>query len=340
MSTNMLPDQSPFARSGLPVPDSDFLGLQLHDEDNLWGLGPISPALPQGFGNPNIERDLKNSHVRNGQPTPPPFDDKHPSQDPNHNIYPPLPQYQLGITPPFPDRGQRRSFSAQSGLDDDYSYSGGASSSSNNSNPKRRKLRGTAASNIHPVDFDDSPRYPERAKREKFLERNRLAASKCRQKKKEHTQQLEARYKEQSDKKEQLIMEISRLRSEILGLKNEVLRHAQCGDEPIKLHLAQMVKNITYNDTSTTMPDFSDAAEHVSTSEEPPTPTAQHRQHHRHHQPGMMSFGFDDALQMEPSAAASLEQQMRRDSEASMMSQGSYAFHSATDDGFDDLINV
>lgn len=336
MSTNMLPDQSPFARSGLPVSDSDFLGLQLPDEDNFWGLGPISPSLPQGFGNPNLERDLKNSHVRNGQPTPPPFDDKHASQDPNHNIYPPLPQYQLGITPPFPDRGQRRSFSAQSGFDDDYSYSGGASSSSNNSAPKRRKLRGTAASN----HFDDSPRYPEQAKREKFLERNRLAASKCRQKKKEHTQQLEARYKEQSDKKEQLMMEISRLRSEILGLKNEVLRHAQCGDEPIKLHLAQMVKKITYNDTSSTMPDFSDAAEHVSTSEEPPTPTVQHRQHHKHHQQGMTSFGFDDALQMEPSAAVSLEQEMRRDSEASMVSQGSYAFHSVTDDGFDDLINV
>ena len=141
------------------------------------------------FANSALERDLKNAQVRNGQPTPPPYDD------------------------------QGRDLS----LDMMESAS------------KRRRVREykTAAASLSP-DLDDAPH--ERAKRAKFLERNRLAASKCRQKKKEHTQRLECDFKEQSKKKEQLIAEIARLRSEILGLKNEVLKHAQCGDEPIKLH--------------------------------------------------------------------------------------------------------
>lgn len=355
MSIHMLADQSPFARTGLPMTDggnssfspgfqNEFHGLRLPEDEQLWDLSPMSPTmtswdakLDPGFGNPNLERDLKNAHVRNGQPTPPPFDDRRASQ----GMYPPLPQYQLGAASPpaFPDRSQHRSLSEQSTFDEDPPYSPGVSSSSN-TNMKRRKHRDSAVSKFSSISFGGSGR-PERAKREKFLERNRLAASKCRQKKKEHTVQLESRYKEQSDKKELLVTEISRLRSEMLGLKNEVLRHAQCGDEPIKLHLAQMVKKITYTDTSTGAPELSDAADAVSTTpEDSPTPIAQQqRRQGQLQQQGTMSFGFDDALQMEPAAAASLEQQIRRESESSLASQGSYPFTS-TDDSFDDLINV
>jgi hypothetical protein len=54
-----------------------------------------------------------------------------------------------------------------------------------------------------------------------------------------------------------------------------------------------------------------------------------------------LSFGFDDPLQLEPAAAAAaeaFEQQLRRDSEVSMVSESSYAF--SADETFDDLINV
>lgn len=129
---------------------------------------------------------------------------------------------------------------------------------------------------------------------------------------------LETRYKVQSDKREELNAEISRLRSEILGLKNEVLKHAQCGDEPIKLHLAQMVKQITYKDTQ-------DPTEPTELHEPTPAPARSPVSIR-----GAMSFGFDDPLQLD--GTASLEQQIRRDSEASM------AF--SADDDFDDLINV
>ncbi|BCR87450.1 bZIP transcription factor [Aspergillus chevalieri] len=80
--------------------------------------------------------------------------------------------------------------------------------------------------------------------RERFLERNRQAASRCRQKRKEHTQVLEERFKEQSTKHQQLQSEFRCLRMEILGLKNEVLKHAHCTDNHISEYLAQMLETV------------------------------------------------------------------------------------------------
>lgn len=325
MSTGNL---NPPLASGLPLADpvstvgpssfvatntfpGDFLGLPItEDEQQLWGLSPISPTMGTGswdakadaaaFAGSALERDLKNAQVRNGQPTPPPYEDQHSRES--------------------------------SGLEVE-------------SASKRRRAREckTAAASLSP-DLDEESPQQERAKRAKFLERNRLAASKCRQKKKEHTQQLESRYKEQSEKKERLVSEIARLRSEILGLKNEVLKHAQCGDEPIKLHLAQMVKKITDSDGPPPAPADPpiDIAENgpASPSEAAVTPTATTT---APAQTGStaLSFGFDDPLQLEPAAAAAaeaFEQQLRRDSETSLATESSYAF--STEDSFEDLINV
>lgn len=326
MSTGNL---NPPLTSGLPLTDpvstggpssfvaanafsGDFLGLPItEDEQQLWGLSPISPTMgtdnwdaakagAAAFAGSALERDLKNAQVRNGQPTPPPYEDHHSSES--------------------------------SGLEVE-------------SAGKRRRARECkiAAASLSP-DLDDASPQQERAKRAKFLERNRLAASKCRQKKKEHTQQLESRYKEQSEKKERLVGEIARLRSEILGLKNEVLKHAQCGDEPIKLHLAQMVKKITDSDGPPPVsadPPAVDLAENA-----PASPSAGALTPTRTTAPATtgstaMSFGFDGSLQLEPAAAAAaeaFEQQLRRDSEATLASESSYAF--PADDTFDDLINV
>lgn len=318
--------------SGLPIPDpvttvgpspftssnafsGDFLGLPITEEEQqLWGLSPISPTMGTGgwdakgdaaFAGSALERDLKNAQVRNGQPTPPPYEEHNARDSPGLNI---------------------------------------------ESASKRRRARESraAAASLSP-DLDEESPQQERAKRAKFLERNRLAASKCRQKKKEHTQKLEFRYKEQSDKKERLVGEIARLRSEILGLKNEVLKHAQCGDEPIKLHLAQMVKKITDNDGPPPAPVEPPLpiAEDIPASplEAAPTPTPAGAQTVTvAPAPATLtalSFGFDDPLQLEPAAAAAaeaFEQQLRRDSEASLVTESSYAF--STDDTFDDLINV
>ncbi|KAJ6102748.1 Basic leucine zipper (bZIP) transcription factor atfB [Penicillium sp. IBT 16267x] len=297
----------------------EFLGLPMPDEEQLWGLSPISPTLGSGgwdakadaaaFASSALERDLKNAQVRNGQPTPPPYEDQYTRES--------------------------------GGLD-----LGSAS--------KRRRAREyqAATDSLSPdLDLDDASPYQERAKRAKFLERNRLAASKCRQKKKEHTQVLEVRYKEQSEKRERLVGEIARLRSEILCLKNEVLKHAQCGDESIKLHLAQMVKKITDIDGPAPVASASAVAHSqidiMETASSPvaPTPTTTSGRSTATSQapaaPSTLSFGFDDSLQLEPAATAAaeaFEQQLRRDSETSLVTESSYGF--PADDNFDDLINV
>jgi hypothetical protein len=79
-------------------------------------------------------------------------------------------------------------------------------------------------------------------RREKYLERNRRAASKCRRQKKERNQQLENLYRKQSAEQERLLSERDRMRSELLSLKDELLKHAQCEDPPLKFYIAQMVE--------------------------------------------------------------------------------------------------
>ncbi|QKX58403.1 uncharacterized protein TRUGW13939_05525 [Talaromyces rugulosus] len=370
----MLAEQSPLAAPAFTTADavtapasfdsSDFLGLGFNADE--WNIGPLSPSFSSSWNNNskleaasaaapfatvNFERDLKVSsttaHVRNGQPTPP-------LEDSKNNITPPdafsmanFSRNSWDDTPTPPSSDDR---AGNPGGSFDYSSptAGGF--------PKRRRLRGSHKPSIATTissgaDSDDQtpPHHPheqrhERVKREKFLERNRLAASKCRQKKKEHTMQLESRFKEASDKRELLNAEISRLRSEVLGLKNEVLRHAQCGDEPIKLHLAQMVKQIANkdrDDPTATVPSTAAVAAAAAAAAsggggggtagdgngESLPDTALSPSSLR----DSVSFGFDDPLH-NMGGAESLEQQIRRDSEASIAM--------SADDDFNDLINV
>jgi hypothetical protein len=79
-------------------------------------------------------------------------------------------------------------------------------------------------------------------RREKYLERNRRAASKCRRQKKARNQQLENLYRKRSAEHEHLVSERDRMRSELLSLKDELLRHGRCEDPPLKLCVAQMVE--------------------------------------------------------------------------------------------------
>ncbi|KAJ5973527.1 Rho GTPase activation protein [Penicillium waksmanii] len=298
-----LPHVGPSAFPTANTFTGEFLGLPIPDDDQLWGLSPVSPTMGTGwdakmeaaaFASSVLERDLKNAQVRNGQPTPPPYDDQHARDSSSLDI---------------------------------------------ESASRRRRARdcNTAMDSLSP-ELEDNP-YQERAKRAKFLERNRLAASK---------------FKEQSEKKDGLVAEIARLRSDLLHLKNEVLKHAQCGDEPIKLHLAQMVKKITDTDSRLSVPPepMAEIVENIptSSSDGPPTPTATlptaTPASIAVQTASALSFGFDDPMQLEPVAASvapvypadALEQQLRRDSEVTLMSESSYAF--STDDTFEDLINV
>jgi hypothetical protein len=84
------------------------------------------------------------------------------------------------------------------------------------------------------VDEDDS-------KREQFLARNREAASKCRQKKKEWTQNLEQRARDLSSEKQMLTTYLAMLKNELLMLKCKCLEHSDCDCEAIRDYLKSTV---------------------------------------------------------------------------------------------------
>ncbi|PLB55878.1 hypothetical protein P170DRAFT_433352 [Aspergillus steynii IBT 23096] len=110
-------------------------------------------------------------------------------------------------------------------------------------NRKRRNsppIRHPDPPDVH-KDRDDA----ERQKRQKSLARNRRAATKCREKKREFTKRLKHQYEEASQRKQSLESHLAQLQQETLELKNELLRHSQCADPAIQHHLAAMVKDVT-----------------------------------------------------------------------------------------------
>ncbi|KAI0133177.1 hypothetical protein F4776DRAFT_664348 [Hypoxylon sp. NC0597] len=73
----------------------------------------------------------------------------------------------------------------------------------------------------------------ESTKRNRFLERNRAAATKCRQKKKEWVSDLEETRFGLESQHNHLQMEYSSLRNEITQIKSQLMEHASCNDSNI-----------------------------------------------------------------------------------------------------------
>ncbi|KAL3460349.1 hypothetical protein BJX64DRAFT_290344 [Aspergillus heterothallicus] len=82
-------------------------------------------------------------------------------------------------------------------------------------------------------------------KQEKTRARNRVAASKCRQKQKARNMELENECNFQEARKQELSREAARLRDEVVKQKNLLLAHSECGHDGIKQYLDNMVKRIT-----------------------------------------------------------------------------------------------
>ena len=101
---------------------------------------------------------------------------------------------------------------------------------------------------------------PEDVKRSKFLERNRVAASKCRQKKKEWTQNLENRARELQKNNNSLRIMVDSLRQEIIFLKGEMLKHGSCSCEQIQEFLkhGSNIPDLDINDMTFKREDSSD----------------------------------------------------------------------------------
>ncbi|KAJ1965282.1 Vacuolar inheritance and morphology protein [Dipsacomyces acuminosporus] len=76
---------------------------------------------------------------------------------------------------------------------------------------------------------DSNDESEEQRRRRKFLERNRIAASKCRQKKKLWIQELERRAEDVTMQNRTLHLTVAQLKEEVIILKNQLLAHRNCG---------------------------------------------------------------------------------------------------------------
>ncbi|KAK9448333.1 uncharacterized protein V1518DRAFT_418683 [Limtongia smithiae] len=102
-------------------------------------------------------------------------------------------------------------------------------------------------------DMDDDPsmdtkKMTDEEKRKNFLERNRVAALKCRQRKKQWLQNLQARVEYYTNENDVLSQQVTALREEVVNLKAMLLAHKDCsvsrglsspGQDPIGIALAQ-----------------------------------------------------------------------------------------------------
>ena len=103
------------------------------------------------------------------------------------------------------------------------------------STPKTRR-RSSTKSQSH---YDGMS--PERAK---HLERNRIAANKCRLKKKKEYEQIQNTLNSETAKHDCLVAELESLKEEIWVLKNRIFDHAECDDQRINSQLAKMTQNV------------------------------------------------------------------------------------------------
>lgn len=99
----------------------------------------------------------------------------------------------------------------------------------------RRKAAQSAASDDQPVD----PNELEQVRRSRFLERNRVAASKCRQKKKVWIDKLELQLREQHARRNSLQLLVESLKTEAFYLKVEMMSHTGCSNPNIKRRIEQ-----------------------------------------------------------------------------------------------------
>lgn len=103
--------------------------------------------------------------------------------------------------------------------------------------PKRTRKMNAAqsASNDHIVDANDL----EQVRRSRFLERNRVAASKCRQKKKVWIDKLELQLREQHARRNSLQLLVESLKNEAFYLKVEMMAHSSCSNPSVKRRIEQ-----------------------------------------------------------------------------------------------------
>lgn len=114
--------------------------------------------------------------------------------------------------------------------------------------PKRKRGRPKSQPQMVEAYTTDGFPFQVSSARQSHLEKNRVAAHKCRQRKKEYIGGLEGRAREFSAKNKALKENVALLREEVLSLKNEVLRHAGCGFWAVDEYLARCAGDLLGRD--------------------------------------------------------------------------------------------
>ncbi|KAI5854553.1 hypothetical protein BZA05DRAFT_443223 [Tricharina praecox] len=133
-------------------------------------------------------------------------------------------------TSPAHQRRTSSNYSGEGSQDGGGGDGGGPSKRRRSSTQSVRKSRKNSTS-------EEAPEVQE-AKRRRFLERNRVAASKCRQKKKAWMQDLESDARDAQNTSKQLKACVGMLKEEVLQLKNELLKHNTCECLQIRQYLS------------------------------------------------------------------------------------------------------
>ena len=97
---------------------------------------------------------------------------------------------------------------------------------SGNSNVFKRDLH--SSDDMSPPPSDGRKRLTEEEKRKSFLERNRVAALKCRQRKKQWLENLQAKVEYYSSENDNLNTQVANLCQQVLSLKSILLQHKDC----------------------------------------------------------------------------------------------------------------
>lgn len=201
------------------------------------------PAYPQPS---NILSSIQGHHVRAqfGQVTPP--DDEEHDEDFYLDRHMPDDESEEPDTKPDPEPTPTASKKRPRNVTTNSSSSTNASIKAAPPSKRSRKSNARSATAVTAA-VQPVTHKVEDVKRSKFLERNRVAASKCRQKKKEWTQNLEKRAREMQKHNASMRVLADSLRQEILFLKGEMLKHASCDCVQIQRFMKDHAHNLSHS---------------------------------------------------------------------------------------------
>lgn len=118
------------------------------------------------------------------------------------------------------------------------------------------------------------PRNEVSTERARQLEKNRVAANKCRMKRKKEHHQIQNTLDFEFGKHQKLKSEVDVLREQIWNLKNEAFIHSQCGDGQFNHQLQHMTHNALHDPreySQYSSPTFSISSQSSVTAEETTT---------------------------------------------------------------------